>query len=118
EPAVLVAHERAASQTPGPLGYIRKTPKRVSGIGAHRDASIAIDSTRRVSSGSRIPSSHRRAVAKYGLPSRSYVSRIGASNAWRSASLANSPCTVDSTRAACGPPITLIRALGHDHRKR
>ena len=69
--------------------YIRKTPNRVSGIGAWRAASMPSASTRRVSSGSMTPSSHSRAVAKYGLPSRSYVSRIGASKASRSASSAN-----------------------------
>ncbi len=51
--------------------HIRNTPKRVSGIGAWSAASIPRDSTRRVSSGSMTPSSQRRAVAKYGEPSRS-----------------------------------------------
>ena len=44
--------------------YIRKTPKRVSGIGAWRAASIPIVRTRRVSRGSITPSSQSRAVAK------------------------------------------------------
>jgi hypothetical protein len=42
--------------------YIRKTPKVVSGIGAFNAAEIPSASTRRVSSGSMIPSSHSRAV--------------------------------------------------------
>jgi len=52
------------------------------------------------------------------LPSRSYFSRIGASNAARSSGEAHSPRTVDSTVAACWPPITLIRAFGHIHNPR
>ena len=44
--------------------HIRKTPNRVSGIGAWSAASIPIARTRRVSSGSMTPSSQRRAVAK------------------------------------------------------
>ena len=71
-----------------------------------------------MSIGSITPSSHSRAVEWYGEPSRSYFSRIGASKASRSASVSKPPRTVDSTRAACWPPITLIRALGHLHRKR
>ena len=51
--------------------HIRKTPNRVSGIGAWSAASMPIARTRRVSSGSMTPSSQRRAVAKYGEPSRS-----------------------------------------------
>ena len=66
--------------------YIRKTPNLVSGIGAWSAASMPRESTRRVSSGSMTPSSHSRAVAKYGEPSRSYVSRIGASKRRASAS--------------------------------
>ena len=42
--------------------YIRKMPNFVSGIGAFSAAEIPSASTRRVSSGSMIPSSHRRAV--------------------------------------------------------
>ena len=52
-------------------GHIRKTPKCVSGIGALRAAARPSARTRRVSSGSMTPSSHSRAVAKYGLPSAS-----------------------------------------------
>src|SRR6185369_11521403 len=44
--------------------YIRNTPNFVSGIGAWSAASRPMSSTRRVSSGSMIPSSHSRAVAK------------------------------------------------------
>jgi DNA-directed RNA polymerase specialized sigma24 family protein len=44
------------------LSYMRKTPKVVSGIGAFRLAEIPSASTRRVSSGSRMPSSQSRAV--------------------------------------------------------
>ncbi len=44
------------------LLHIRKTPKVVSGIGALRLAAIPRARARRVSSGSRIPSSHSRAV--------------------------------------------------------
>ena len=51
--------------------HIRKTPNRVSGIGALSAASRPRARMRRVSSGSMTPSSHSRAVAKYGLPSRS-----------------------------------------------
>jgi hypothetical protein len=43
--------------------HIRKTPKRVSRIGAYAAASKPSARTRRVSSGSITPSSHRRAVA-------------------------------------------------------
>src|SRR5438034_5318745 len=43
--------------------YIRKTPNRVSSIGALRDAEIASARMRRVSSGAITPSSQRRAVA-------------------------------------------------------
>ena len=42
--------------------HMRKTPKVVSGIGALSAAEIPSASTRRVSSGSMIPSSHSRAV--------------------------------------------------------
>src|SRR5262249_28592214 len=45
-----------------PRSYIRKTPKVVSGTGAFSAAEMPSASTRRVSSGSMIPSSHRRAV--------------------------------------------------------
>ena len=51
----------AAAPTPP---HIRKTPNRVSGIGACSAASIPIVRTLRVSSGSMTPSSHSRAVAK------------------------------------------------------
>ncbi len=54
-----------------PRIHIRKTPKRVSGIGAWSAASMPIVRMRRVSSGSMTPSSQSRAVAKYGEPSRS-----------------------------------------------
>ena len=43
--------------------YIRNTPKRVSSIGALSAADSARPSTRRVSAGAMMPSSHRRAVA-------------------------------------------------------
>ena len=43
--------------------YIRKTPKRVSGMGALRVADIASESTLRVSAGSITPSSQSRALA-------------------------------------------------------
>ena len=52
----------AAAATTRP--HIRKTPNRVSGIGAWSAASMPIVRTRRVSSGSMTPSSHSRAVAK------------------------------------------------------
>src|SRR4051794_11667307 len=45
-----------------PHRYIRKTPKVVSGMGAFNAAEIPSASTRRVSSGSMMPSSHSRAV--------------------------------------------------------
>ena len=44
--------------------YIRKMPNAVSGTGAFAAAASPSASTRRVSSGSMIPSSHRRAVEK------------------------------------------------------
>ena len=47
-------------------------------IGAFNEAEIASPSTRRVSAGSMMPSSHSRAVAYQGLPCDSYCSRIGA----------------------------------------
>ena len=56
--------EPDAPLTAAPTGHIRNTPKRVSGIGAWSAASMPIVRTRRVSSGSMTPSSHRRAVAK------------------------------------------------------
>jgi hypothetical protein len=43
--------------------YIRNTPNLVSGMGALRQAESARDSTRRVSAGAMMPSSHSRAVA-------------------------------------------------------
>ena len=46
----------------GSHGYMRKTPKLVSGIGAFREALMPSARTVRVSSGSMMPSSHRRAV--------------------------------------------------------
>ena len=51
--------------------HIRNTPKVVSGTGACAAAARPSARTRRVSAGSMMPSSHRRAVEKYGLPSRS-----------------------------------------------
>ena len=44
--------------------HILNTPKRVSGIGALRDAEMDRPRTSRVWAGSMMPSSHRRAVAK------------------------------------------------------
>jgi hypothetical protein len=58
--------------------HIRNTPNRVSGIGAFSDAAIPSPSTVRVSAGSMMPSSQSRAVLKYGLPSCSYRSTVGA----------------------------------------
>ena len=67
-------------------------------------------STSRVSRGSITPSSQSRAVAKYGWPWRSYWSRSDApTSGWP---------TVSMTVAACSPPITEMRALGHMNRKR
>src|SRR5581483_8557636 len=62
-------------------GYIRKTPNVVSGMGALRAAERPRASTRLVSSGSMMPSSHRRAVEKYGLPSSSYFARTSSGSA-------------------------------------
>ena len=45
------------------MGYIRKMPNSVSGIGALKDADSASDRAARVSAGSSTPSSHSRAVA-------------------------------------------------------
>ena len=48
---------------------MRNTPKRVrSSMGAFSEADSPSPSTRRVSAGSMIPSSHSRAVAYQGLP--------------------------------------------------
>src|SRR5690242_1839111 len=54
--------EQVPDQDPGDHAYILNTPKVVSGIGAFRAAARPRASTRRVSSGSMIPSSQRRAV--------------------------------------------------------
>ncbi len=54
-----------------PNRYIRKTPNGVSGIGALSAADSPSARTIRVSTGSITPSSHSRAVEKYGDPSRS-----------------------------------------------
>ena len=59
-------------------------------------------------------------------PASSYCSRIGALKASSSsllqvpplASMPSRRTVVDSTLAACSPPITLMRAFGHIHRKR
>src|SRR5690606_4507706 len=107
------------------VGYMRNTPNLAGSIGALRDAETARPSTRRVSAGSMMPSSHSRAVAYHGLPWCSYCSRIGALKASASPALQSPPrasipsrFTVASTLAACSPPITLMRAFGHIHRKR
>src|SRR6476661_5385163 len=55
-----VRHRSDATGVP----HIRKTPNRVSGIGAWREASRPSARMRRVSHGSMTPSSQRRAVAK------------------------------------------------------
>ena len=72
-----------------------------------------------------MPSSQMRAVAKYGWPSRSKLSSTGCLKAASSAALQVLPSasmfsrlTVASTPAACGPPITEMRALGQVNRKR
>ena len=54
------------------------------------------------------------------LASPEYFCRMGALNASASSALqlSASRCTVASTEAACSPPMTEIRALGHIHRKR
>lgn len=59
EPAC--ASDMSAADAPAP--HIRNTPNRVSGIGALRAAEKASASTRRVSCGVMMPSSHSRAVA-------------------------------------------------------
>ena len=51
-----------SSTAPDAVGYMRKMPNCVSGIGALSAAEIPRARTRRVSSGSMIPSSHSRAV--------------------------------------------------------
>ena len=53
-----------ANTPPDPRRYIRNTPNGVSGIGALRAADRPRPSTVRVSAGSMMPSSHRRAVEK------------------------------------------------------
>src|SRR5215211_2434557 len=85
-------------------GYILKMPNSLSGIGAFSAAEIPKARTRRVSSGSMIPSSQSRAVEWYGFPSASYLARISSGSA--------SP-TIVNTVAACSPAITEIRAFGH-----
>ena len=55
-------HRACHDQAPPRVGYMRKTPKRVSSIGALSAALIPIASTRRVSSGSITPSSQSLAV--------------------------------------------------------
>jgi len=47
----------------GPNVYMRNTPKRVASIGALSEAERPSASARRVAAGSRMPSSHSRAVA-------------------------------------------------------
>ena len=53
----------AVGDEDGLHAHIRKTPKRVAGMGAPSAAASASPSASRVSRGSRMPSSHRRAVA-------------------------------------------------------
>lgn len=56
-------HERPGTRVDGArAGYMRKTPNRVSGIGALRAAERPRPRTARVSPGGMIPSSQRRAV--------------------------------------------------------
>src|SRR6185437_12511808 len=105
--------------------YILNTPNLVSGTGALSAAENASASTRRVSLGAMMPSSHSRALAKYGLPSISNCSRSGCLNSSSSTSdhlptpaSTLSRLTVASTLAACSPPMTEIRALGQVNRKR
>ncbi len=62
---------RRTPTQPSPPPYIRNTPNLGSGMGALRQADNDSASTSRVLAGSMMPSSHRRAVEKYGLPSRS-----------------------------------------------
>src|SRR2546427_12563257 len=76
--------------------HIRKMPNVVSGIGALRDEESPSARTRRVSSGSMMPSSQSRAVEEYGLPVRSYFARISAGSVFP---------TINRTVAACSPPI-------------
>jgi len=64
-------NQRTAAYALDPVAHILNTPKRVSGMGAWSAASRPNVRMRRVSSGSMTPSSQRRAVAKYGEPSRS-----------------------------------------------
>jgi len=104
--------------------HIRNRPNAGSGSGVRLASSSARPSTVRVSAGSMIPSSHSRAVEWYGLPWCSYCSRIGALNACSASSDHASPrtaswsrFTVESTDAACSPPITEMRAFGHIQRK-
>src|SRR6185437_6011165 len=105
--------------------YILNTPNFVSATGAFSAAENASASTRRVSDGAIIPSSHSRAVAKYGFPSRSNCSRSGCLNSSSSISDHFPPVasifsrlTVARTLAACSPPMTEIRAFGQVNKKR
>ena len=55
-------HPNATPKEAGDLTHIRKTPCFLSGNGEFREAAIPRPTTVRVSTGSMIPSSHRRAV--------------------------------------------------------
>ena len=107
------------------MDYIRNTPKRAGSIGALSDADRPRPSTRRVSAGSMMPSSHSRAVAYQGLPWVSYCSRDGGLEGFLLfrrpvAATGLDAVAPDRGQHACGllAPITLMRAFGHIHRKR
>ena len=75
--------------------------------------------------GSMMPSSHNRAVAWYGSPSASYRARTGDLRRPPRPRHSNSPPgfhritpVVANTAAACSPPMTLMRLLGQENRKR
>ena len=88
-------------------------------------AAKAKPSTVRVSFGSMMPSSQSLAVLNKDDDWKSYSSRTGFLNASSSSADHFSPRAsrlslwiVDNTPAACSPPITPIRALGHINKNR
>merc|ERR1719312_228184 len=105
--------------------YILNTPNLVSSMGAFKAALKLSPKTLRESTGSITPSSHILALEKYGLPSASNLWMIGSLSAFSSSGVQSLPSllrcsawTVAKTEAACSPPITEMRELGHMYRNR
>ncbi len=105
--------------------YILKTPNFGAGIGALNAAEIPRASASRVRAGSRIPSSQ---IARGRVVGRAFVLVLLQDRAADLVLLVRaqllplarscSRLTVASTDAACSPPITEMRALGHIQRNR